>query len=202
MADGLQRGAREDGVSLVELLVTMLLLAVISAVVSTATISGYKMLRITSAEADGTTDVRVANERLARDVRDARSVVCNPTGTPAALVASDPTCKYHLQLWIDYNSNYKQETNETVTWSLVGSTVAGHYSMVRSVTGGASATEATTVVNQVAFTYDVQPGATAPAPSVVGTRLVKVDMTYESPQRSDTAGKRTVSFVARLRNVS
>jgi Tfp pilus assembly protein PilW len=191
----------EDGTSLVELLVTMFLLAIVSALVSTAVITANKILHVTDAEASGAADVRTASERLVRDIRDARSVVCNPAGTDAALASSDPTCRYHLQLWVDYNSDYKQQNNETITWQLIPSIPAGQFSMVRSSSAGASKTEAVTVVRQVAFSYDVLPGATAPAAGVTGTQLVSVNMVYNASV-ANAAGTRTVSFTARPRNVS
>ncbi len=191
----------EDGTSLVELLVTMFLLAIVSALVSTAVITANKILHVTDAEASGAADVRTASERLVRDIRDARSVVCNPAGTDAALAGSDPTCRYHLQVWVDYNSDYKQQSNETITWQLIPSVPAGQFSMVRSSSAGASKTEAVTVVTQVAFSYDVLPGATAPAAGVTGTQLVSVNMVYNASV-ANAAGTRTVSFTARPRNVS
>src|SRR5436305_908383 len=99
------RERRDDaGVTLVETLVAIILISVVSTIVTKAVVDSHKLVRITNDQTQGLTDVRIATERLSRDVRDARSVLCNPTGTPAALTG-DTSCTYHLQLWIDYNSD-------------------------------------------------------------------------------------------------
>jgi|GEM_PF-5960809 len=191
----------DDGMSLVELLVSMLLLTAISAFVSMAFIESHRVLRTTDDTASGLSDVRVAAERLARDVREASSVLCNPAGTSPALAAADPTCIYHLQLWIDENANYRADVGETVTWQLLAGAIAGHYDLIRAVTGGAGSVEASTIVEQVAFSYDVQPGATAPPPGATHTTSVDGNVTYDALQRTGSS-RRTVSFSGRLRNVS
>lgn len=199
------RAGSDSGMTLVELSVTVLLMGVIAAFVGTAVVGTHKMFRIGDDQTRGLEQVKVANERLARDIRDARAVLCNPTGTDPALVAADPTCKYHLQLWADYNSDYVQQADETVTWQLqkvmVNGTWNNHYNLVRTV-NGSSQVEASAIVQQVAFTYDLQPGATVPAPGATSTNLVNVDMTYDALYTDGDKSNRTTTFSARLRNVS
>lgn len=189
----------DRGLSLVEVLITMVLLTIVGSLVTRAVIDSHKVVRITEDQTLGLADVRIAAERLSRDVRDARSVLCNPTGTPAALAASDPTCIRHLQLWIDYNSNYVQEVAETVTWQLTAG--SGTQFDLARVVDGASQVQARTIVTNVAFTYDLQPGATQPAPGAVQTKKVMVNMTYDALTKTGTTNK-TVFFTGRLRNVS
>jgi prepilin-type N-terminal cleavage/methylation domain-containing protein len=192
---------RDDrGTTLAEVLVTMALLGLVSALVSTALLNANKLFRVTDDQTTGLQDVRTAAERLTRDVRDARSVLCNPAGTDAALAASDPLCGYHLQLWVDYNSDYVQSADETVTWQLRPSSSAGHFDFVRTVNGSAQV-EARTIVEQVAFSYDVTPGSTTPAAGAAHAATVNVNMTYD-PFLPTGSGRRTVAFTARLRNVS
>jgi type II secretory pathway pseudopilin PulG len=186
--------------TLAEVLLTMGLLGVLSALVSTALVNSHRLIRVTEDQTAGLQDVRVAAERLTRDVRGARSVLCNPAGTDPALAGADPGCTYHLQVWVDYDSNYVQNADETVTWQLRASTSAGHYDFVRTV-NGSSKVEARTIVQQVAFGYDRVPGATAPAPGAPHTTTVSVNMTYD-PFLPTGSGQRSVSFSARLRNVS
>ena len=198
----LERRLRGDsGVTLVETLVVMILLAVVSTMVTRAVIDSHKVVRIIDDQTTGLSDVRVASERLGRDIREARSVVCNPVGTLASVIAADPTCERHLQLWIDENSDYVQQTNETVTWNLEASSRPNQFDLARSVGTGAPIVQARSIVVQVAFTYDLQPAAAAPPPGAVRTRIVNVNMTYDSNTRSGTSNK-TVSFTGRLRNVS
>ncbi len=178
---------------------TMVLLAVVGTIVLQAVLDSHKLVRVTNDQTEGLADVRVATERLTRDVRGSRSVLCNPPGTPAALL-SDTTCAYHLQLWIDYNSDYKQQTDETITWNL-RTAGAGKYDLVRTAGAGVAAVQARTIVQNVAFTYDKLPGAVQAAPGAPQTTTVNVNMFYDAQLGSGTSTK-TVSVTARLRNVS
>jgi Tfp pilus assembly protein PilW len=196
----LRREHGDSGSTLVELLIAMILMGIVSAFVTAAMVDTHKLVRNVDDESQGLADVRNASERLARDLRDARGVLCNPSGTPQALITADPTCAYHLQLWIDYNADYVQESNEVVTWQLVPGAVSGQYNFTRTV-NGASQIEAHTIVQQVAFTYDYPPGATTPAPGAAHTTTVNVNMTYDAVLAGGTKS-RTVSFSGRLRNVS
>jgi type II secretory pathway pseudopilin PulG len=199
--DAQRWNSREDsGITLVEVLLVMVLLAVIGSLVGRATIDGHKLVRVTNDQTIGLSDVRVASERLGRDVRDARSVLCNPAGTPAALASADPTCQYHLQVWVDYNSDYKQTPTETVTWKLQPGPSANKYDLVR-IQGASEQVEARTIVTQVAFSYDLQPGATAPPPATPHATTVNVNMSYDAVLNSGTTTK-TVTFSGRLRNVT
>ena len=201
MAEALGPNSRNDdaGVTLVELLVATILMAVIGLVTTTAFVDAHKLFRATDDETTGLADVRIASERLAQDVRDARSVLCNPSGTPAGVAAADPMCVRHLQLWIDYNSDFVQEPQETVTWQLINTTMPGHHDLTRT-SGATTQVEARTIVSQVAFGYDVQPATRPPAPGAVHTSTVNTGVLYDA-RLSDGSNPRGVSFSARLRNV-
>ena len=196
-----RRSRQDAGVTLIETLIVMVLLSIVGTLVTRAVIDTHQIVRLTDDQTQGLADVRVASERLGRDVREARSVLCNPAGTPAALAASDPTCLYHLQLWTDYDADYAQQVDETVTWRLDPGATPGQYSLVRAVGGGAGVVQSRTIVTQVAFSYDRQPTAVPPGPSAAHTRTVDIDMTYDAVRGSGASNK-TVSFTARLRNVS
>ena len=184
---------REAGATLVETLMAIVLVGVVGAIVLAATISTQRTLRVSDDETRGQEDVAVVVDRLARDIRDARGVVCDGA-------ASDPNCVSHLQLWSDYNSNYKQDSGETITWALQLGSDGVHYDMVRSTDAGVSQVQARTIVQNVAFTYDVPPKDTQPAPGEPTTKTVKVTMYYDA--LVNTGGSdRTVTFAAMLRNV-
>ena len=208
MKHWLHRRLREDsGVTLVELSIAMVLMAVVGSLVAGAVVGTHRLVRTTDDQTQGLQDVRVAAERVVRDIRDSRAVLCNPTGTDAALAAADPNCTYHLQLWIDYNANYKLDSGETVTWRLrcadsSGTCTSGHshYDFVRAVDGGNQMIEAHTIVEQVAFSYDYPPGATEPAAAAAHTSEVNVNMTYDALLQNG-AGSKTTTFSARIRNV-
>jgi prepilin-type N-terminal cleavage/methylation domain-containing protein len=195
------RKSGDAGVTLVETLIVMVLLSIVGTLVTRAVIDTHQIVRLTDDQTQGLADVRIASERLGRDVREARSVLCNPSGTDSALATADPNCLYHLQLWIDYDSDYVQQADETVTWSLNSSSTPGQFDLVRSVGAAAGVVQSRTIVTQVAFGYDLQPAATPPAPGAPHTTTVNVDMTYDAVRGSGTSNK-TVSFSARLRNVS
>ena len=194
------RPTSDDGISLVEVLVVIVLLSIVSTLVTRAVLDSHKVVRMTDDQTQGLADVRIASERLGHDIREARSVVCNPTGTDPALAAADPTCLYHLQLWVDDDSDYLQEPAETVTWSLTPSARPGQFDLARTV-NGAVRVQARTIVTQVAFSYDLQPGLTAPPAGAAHPTQVNVNMTYDSVTNSGTTPK-TVAFSGRLRNVS
>ena len=191
--------AGEDGITLVETLAAMILFAVVGTIVAQAVLGSHKLVRITNDQTEGLADVRFATERLSRDVRASRSVLCNPVGTAAALLP-DTACAYHLQLWVDYNSDYKQQASETVTWNLRTSSTTGKYDLVRSIGTGTPVVQARTIVQNVAFTYDLTPGSAVGAPGSPQTSVVNVNMFYDAQLNSGTKTK-TVSVTARLRNV-
>lgn len=167
----------DKGTTLVELLVVMVLLGIVSSVALTAFVAASKALHRTDDEATGLADVRKVSERLGRDVRDARSVA---SGASAS----------QLVLWVDYNSDYRQTTAETITWKLRTGAKAGQYDVVRQEGTGVEVVEANTLVSNLAFSYDLV------APK---TRAVTTAMTYDA-YIGNGAKQRTVNFVNRLRN--
>jgi len=183
----------ESGTTLVETMVAIVIMSVLGAIILAATIATQRSLRVSDNETNGQLDVALAVDLVSRDIRNARGVVCDQ-------VAPDTTCQAHLQLWIDSNSNYKQDSGETVTWRLRLSSDNVHYDLVRETDAGTSKTAATTIVQNVAFTYDTQPKTTQPAPGQPTTRVVSVKMFYNANLSAGTS-TRTVAFSTLLRNV-
>ena len=76
-------------------------------------------------------------------------------------------------MWIDYNSDYKQQADETVTWWLrqrVSTCTANcYFDLVRSVGTSTAIVEAHTIISNVAFTY-AQRGAGLDAAGAWGDR--------------------------------
>ena len=163
--------------TLVETLMVMLLLAIVSTLVTRAVLDSHKVVRLVTDQSDGLADVRIASERLGRDIREARSVVCNPAGTPAAVAAADPTCKSHLQMWIDYDSNYVQTADETVTWRLAPGTKPGQFDLVRAVGGVTFVVEARTIVTNIA----ANPASSAPHVRKEPVRVISPGITARTP---------------------
>lgn len=191
------RGRRRDdgGTTLVEVLVTSVLLAVVSGLTLFAFVSSQQVVRNADDESIGLTDVRTVIERMGRDIRDARAVIC--LSDTAVRADGDPACTAHLNLWIDSNSNYRLDSGETIEWKLIPESNGIHFDVVRkNVDTGDSRTEATTLVVQFAFSYDVAP--TSSVTTSVAT-FVKTAMTYDANVGTGVKS-RTVEFSDRLRN--
>src|SRR5438067_11371440 len=102
----LRRLRHDGGMTLVELMVSMLLMGIVGSLVTAGVVNVVNGLRHTDNENQGLSDVRNVAERIARDVRDARGVYSGATQS-------------QLQIWIDYNSDYRIENStELVTWTV------------------------------------------------------------------------------------
>lgn len=190
-------GRDDAGLTLIELMVTMVLLSVVGTLVVGATIQATRILTHTRDEAIGLGDAKVILDRLSRDIREARSAVCDglasdptdPTNT------ADPLCEAHLQLWIDANSNYAQEPEEIVTWQLRRNPDLEHWDVWRVVGPLAAPVserrQATSLLVHMAFDYD---GATAETATRIDIR-----MNYDAILGRGTQD-RYASFSALLRN--
>jgi type II secretory pathway pseudopilin PulG len=177
---------------LIEMLTSMTLLAILGAVLALAFSSAVRSQKVGQDESDGLGDVRTVTEQLGRDIRSARAVTCDG----GALDPTDPTCQAHLQLWIDYNSDYQIEpATETVTWQLVQASDKKHYEVTRTV-GGKTRIVARSLIVKVAFSYDTQPTNDNTSP----THKVTTLMTYDTLIGLGTSA-RNVTFTERLRNV-
>ena len=196
--DVLRRGARDDGVSLIETLVTMVLLAVVSSLVVGAVVQSSRVLTRTDDENRGLQDAKVILDRLGRDVRESRGVVCDGgLADPSDLTSTDPDCLAHLQLWVDSNSDYLQQPTEVITWRLQKNADGVHFDVFRVVGTGAGGTpvtqqrQASSLIVQIAFGYD--------AVAFDDVREVRMGMTYDAivGRGSDV---RQVATTARLRN--
>ncbi|GGB94071.1 PulJ/GspJ family protein [Cellulomonas carbonis] len=190
----------DRGLTLIELLVTMILLAVVSTLVVTAVAQSVRILGQTDDEALGLSDAKIILDRLGRDIREARAVTCD--GGLADLsdpTSADPDCAAHLQLWIDANSNYVEDPTEVITWRL--ETNGAHFDVWRTAGTGAGGTpviqqrQASSLIVRMAFTYG-PPGAPVP---VEDAEQVNLRMRYDAIRDRGT-GDREVAFSARLRN--
>ncbi|MGB2838254.1 MAG: prepilin-type N-terminal cleavage/methylation domain-containing protein [Actinomycetes bacterium] len=195
----ISRARSDEGMTLVELIVAMVLISVLGAIVSAAVLMSHKQVRIADDEATGLSDTRVVLERLGRDIRVSRGV---DTG------ATDST----LVLWIDYNSDYVRDASsqaeEIITWSVVDQGT-GQFNTLRSTAGGQVQLQARTLVSDLAFCYlaapSDDPADCLPTPlsatDAVNTRLVRVTLQYDSALGYGS-DDRTNTFTERIRNVS
>lgn len=187
---------QDDGMTLAELLVAMVLAGVLGSILSAAFLVGSKQFRLASDQAEGLSDTRVVIERLGRDIRGSRGVDAGATTSS-------------LVLWIDNNSDYVRsptaQPDEIVTWSVVASN--GQINTLRQTAGGVVQIEARTLVDSAVFCYKVLSTDTSCLPTPLSatdaarTRLIQVTLTYNSSTASD-AGNRQSTFTERIRNVS
>ena len=193
----LRRYRDDSGISLVELLVTIVLMAILSGGVTSAVIAANRVFQHDDDETTGLADVRTVVERMGRDVREARGVYAGATHT-------------QLQLWVDSNSDYKTEDDEIITWKLKPHGDGVHYDVVRVVGTGSGATEvveARTLIVNFAFCYLATTVVTSTMPDVTTcasadtstTQVVVTQMQYDA-HAGYGSQPRTVFFQDRLRN--
>ena len=179
------------GMTLIELMVAMTLLGVVSSLVLVGVQQAGRILTHTDDENRGLQDAKVILDRLSRDIRQARGVVCDGLG-------GDTYCKQHLQLWIDDDSDYVKDPEEVVTWTLEDNPDGEHFDVWR-IKGVAPATpskrlQASALIVKTLFFYDV--GANVdPSPA----RLVSLKMEYDAIVGRGTNIKEAAVSV-RLRN--
>ncbi len=184
----------QAGFTLVELIVTVFLLAIVGAISVAAFNSGARTLGRVDDDARGLGDQRVLAERLSKDLREARGV-----DLPGAGV--DP--KSQLSVWIDYNANYVKDTGEVVTWKLNSTPdPSGHYDVVRSTNDGKSQVVGRALVSSIAFSYRNPVISPSPLPdaSVNKATVVVVGTKYDAIINNYLSVRET-NFETRLRNV-
>jgi prepilin-type N-terminal cleavage/methylation domain-containing protein len=179
------------GMTLIELMVAMTLLGVVSSLVLVGVQQAGRILTHTDDENRGLQDAKVILDRLSRDIRQARGVVCDGLG-------GDTYCKQHLQLWIDDDSDYVKDPEEVVTWTLEDNPDGEHFDVWR-IKGVSPVTpskrlQASALIVKTLFFYDV--GANVdPGPA----RLVSLKMEYDAIVGRGTNIKEAAVSV-RLRN--
>ena len=199
---GMLRRLRRDsrGVTLIELLVTMILMGIVGSLVLSAVIQTQRVITHNDDENRGLQDAKVILDRLGRDVREARGVVCDGgLADPTDPTSADPYCQSHLQVWIDFNSDYIKQDSEVVTWRLQADPDGVHFDVYRFV-GTVSPTkkiEAKSLIVKIAFSYDALDGSGNPVFDHV--QQVLMNMKYDAIVGRGT-DIRTVAFAARLRN--
>ncbi len=194
------RGERDAGLSLIELLVTMILTGVVGTLVLGAVIQASRFVTHNEDEERGLQDAKVIMDRLGRDVRQSRGVVCDGgLSDPSDPSTTDATCQSHLQLWVDSNSDYVQQDAEVITWRLQKSLDGEHYDVWRmtglGLTPLTSRRQATSLWTAFAFQYDPVPVAA----DMSRVTQVKVKIEYDAIVGRGTA-LRAAEFSARLRN--
>lgn len=114
---------QSEGMTLIELLVAMVLLGVVSSLVVVGVQGAVRVMTHSDDENRGLQDAKIILDRLSRDIRQARGVVCDAEppepGDPVVDANGLPVrCPDYVQLWIDDDSDYLEDASEVVTWQL------------------------------------------------------------------------------------
>ncbi len=127
--------ARQEGMTLVELGVAMLVTAMLSAVMVAWMTSGVNSERTHQSYDRAMSDLRAIVDQLSREVRGATEII-----------DAEPSS---ISFWLDSDRDATLDTGETVTWAIDGS------DMVRSTDGGDTGILATTISpDDSGFSYD------------------------------------------------
>ncbi len=178
----------EEGVSLLELVIVMALLTVIGSLLATSLSSSSEAAAHIDDQDRGLADLRVVTERMSRDLRAARAVDTGATES-------------QLTLWIDDNSDYRRQPDESVTWRIPdGGPDVRQYDVERIVGDPATSTAIQVVgkslVSRIAFSYYADQAMVTPS----AARSVRVSMLYDAIVDAYATPKQ-VDFEVRLRNV-
>lgn len=175
----------EGGFTLVELMVTMLLVGIIGSATLAVTTSALRSQRFAIGQRVAMDDSRTAVDRMLKEVRGARRVYDDSTGT-------------RLHVWVDADVDNVQDTSEQVVYEIVPS--GGSARLQRSTAADAAGgIPPRTVVFNVdptspGFAYTPVPSPTTP------TRLVAIELRTAQTGAAD-APTVSVSTNVRLRNV-
>lgn len=209
----LSRRGDDHGMTLIELLVAMTLLGVVSSLVVVGVRDAVRVLTQSDDENRGLQDAKVILDRLSRDIRQARGVVCSDpapaTGDPVVDASGLPTrCPDYVQLWIDDDSDYLEDASEVVTWELSPNADGVHFDVWRckgtlgsnacdgSATGVERKLQASALIVRTLFNYaDVAGNPVQPEAAT----LVRLRMDYDAIVGRGVDVKQA-SVSARLRN--
>jgi hypothetical protein len=169
----------DAGMSLPEVLIGSILMAVVASICVGVVVNVTGSLGKTNNDVRGLQDMRTLQERLSRDLLQARGVTGGSTSS-------------QLTVWIDDNSDYVQSSSELYRWQ-VGSPGTGGQRQVQRVNVGTGTTEviARTVLSSTPFAY------TPSAPDTA--TLVTVDLQYNSGVGA-LSKPRKLHFSTRMRN--
>lgn len=179
----------ESGVSLVELLVAISLLAVVASATLSVVVTTSRSQNRTANLGQVMSDARTSLDRMRKEVRGARRIY--GSDAPSSGNESDQDT---LSFWIDDNDDDIQQVSEQITYQLVELTASGRYEIVRFTHDDPSRTRsmAKTLVNDDPFSYDVAPPE---------TRVLELDMDFQVAS-GQTFEPLDIGGTVRLRNVA
>ena len=190
-----RRLAASEGTTLLEVCVTMLLFSMVGVLIMNSLQTAARANAQVDDQDRGLADLRVVTERMSRDLRLARGV--DPLATAN-----------QLTIWIDFDSDYKRDADESVTWRIqcragVDCTTSDRQYDVERVIGDVTTGDVTIVgsslVSDIAFAYAAD-GVALASSNVQDATAVQVEMDYDAIVDA-YAQSESVQFEVRLRNV-
>lgn len=147
------RGLPDDrGLTLIELLVAMTVLGVVGMLVVVGMEQASRSYVRADDETQGLADAKTVMDRVARDIRESRGVICPQEPTAQNYSPADPGCAAHLQLWIDRDSDYVEDPDEVVVWQLQRN--GEHFDVLRVAGNGNTHVVARSLIVETLFRYD------------------------------------------------
>lgn len=201
--------AGEVGMTLVELMVAMLITGIVAAMVVAAYILTTRVDRQTSQDHQALSTLRLATDRIERDLRQARRVYKDSNAS-------------RLHMWVDYDRDNQQDLSERITFEIktnngLAPATAGTTSTLTRTTDDPATSPLLIAdnmqlfppadVDRLTFQYLNALGATAftsvAAPSASWTATTLVDIRFASDAAEGPyPAPRTLKTEVRLRNAT
>jgi prepilin-type N-terminal cleavage/methylation domain-containing protein len=179
MLTRMRGGGSDLGMTLIELLVAMVLSSLVGLVTLSAVTKVMDGLGKVSNDTQGLTDVRTVQERLSRDLRQARGIDAGATSS-------------QLSIWIDSNSDYVKTADEVVVWQAVNAPGTSTKKQVKRTVGAQTPmVVGRTLVSNAVFAYN---NAT-----VTLANVVTVSISYDAVFGKSHTSKH-MQFSVTLRN--
>jgi prepilin-type N-terminal cleavage/methylation domain-containing protein len=180
-------GNDERGLTLAEMLVAMVLLAIVGSILTAAVVQIYRSSRVQTQDYDTLGALRNAIGFMERELREGRRL--RPSST-----------SQNLSIWVDHNRDFFEDDEEVVTYLISDEDGNGTYELRRTTQAGTSQILARYLHSDSHFEYledTIDLGYNNP--SLAGTSVIVIELTADSPGTEGPA--RNFQTQVRLRNV-
>jgi prepilin-type N-terminal cleavage/methylation domain-containing protein len=173
----------EDGMTLVEVLVAMLITGIVTSVLLLGTVSVYRGHNFTQQDSASLGALRTALDRFEKEVRQARVMYDDSTGKL-------------VHVWVDYDRDNQQDLVERILWEIED--LGGDRARLTRATEAAPADPVVVARNIVfdASAADFTYNAATPEQSTM------ITVRFVARAEGSLAGQRSVVTRVRLRNAS
>ena len=180
----LRRALGDDsGVSLPEMIVGIALSMIVTSLVVSGLIGVLRAQNVTSQDSEALSGLRVAADRLGKELRQARKVY----NTAAPLNSG----ARKLVIWVDYDLDNQQDLSEKITWEVVADGSKARLTRSTQELGGGTQVIARNFVMTDAFVY---------TPTLA--TATSVTITFSADPAGTLTPARTIRTQIRLRNAT